>query len=516
MFSDKGFCHENDFKCLENASRFEANGFFSVCNDGSVSPCIEGLEGRSSDSSDWIRGSIISQVSFVPDPVKLEGFAKGISEDLWGGKILGLGDGGGWSANRSLGLFASGPGPVNFKIPGVKNAAGTDTYTVDSRFKQNFTISSSEITGSSLRNIYMNIRPYIDAGPSYTPMQAFRNGGPTGSLGVTGSHAFKTDEASGLAAAFDEKAEYRLTVRMPKTVAGWFHGRLTDPKISIDSMNETMNRISVGGKSVIAPITSFGWASYFDPAAVKFRSENNIGSDPNSEAVFRQCENLPTPCSMGGGPSWSPDSGIDMIYKQWESLLAPAAKGQVSVWSLSTLSLGSNPNPCLTKSDALQGIITTNAMAYQGGLPEFKEGTLNYSVAGVHFDPNNKVFHGTYDLIMRSEAARCLYGFSSAPISAAIEVIDGDGSADIAVTSFGEKDGWITLAAHNFTFSNPRISVKLSGEKLAPPVVVKPSPIISKPTIKTIICVSKKKPTKTITVKAVAPKCPTGYVIKPK
>ncbi len=69
---------------------------------------------------------------------------------------------------------------------------------------------------------------------------------------------------------------------------------------------------------------------------------------------------------------------------------------------------------------------------------------------------------GTYDLLMRSETARCLYGFSRAPISATVQVIGGAGAEKVATTVVSEKDGWVKLAAYGFTFSEKEVRVTIS------------------------------------------------------
>jgi hypothetical protein len=179
------------------------------------------------------------------------------------------------------------------------------------------------------------------------------------------------------------------------------------------------------------------------------------------------------------------------------------SQGSLSLWSFGTLPTAGNP--CLSDTSKLLGLVTTNATAYDGQAPAFKESTLQYSVAGYHYLPDGSLNLGTYDLIMRKETARCLYGFSSAPISASVSVTSESGSENVAVTSFNEVGDWDHFAAYGFTFSSPKIEVKLS--QAADP---KPTPTATTPTVKktTITCV-KGKTVKKVT--AVKPKCPAGY-----
>ena len=124
---------------------------------------------------------------------------------------------------------------------------------------------------------------------------------------------------------------------------------------------------------------------------------------------------------------------------------------------------------------------------------------------------------GKYDLVMRSESARCLYGFTNAPISASISIASADGEQKVATTVVNEKNGWLYLAANGFTFSAPIINIKLTQEAVKKEEVKTetPAPFVSSPKTpakaKTIKCV---KNGKIKTVTALKPKCPTGYRLK--
>jgi hypothetical protein len=112
---------------------------------------------------------------------------------------------------------------------------------------------------------------------------------------------------------------------------------------------------------------------------------------------------------------------------------------------------------------------------------------------------------------MSSEVARCIYGFTKAPIKATISVTNDTGGASVASTVINEANGWLTLGAYGFTYSNPTISVKLTQD--APVVVPSPvTPVIAKPIAakpapqKIITCVSGKT-----TMRTVLKTCPKGF-----
>ena len=161
--------------------------------------------------------------------------------------------------------------------------------------------------------------------------------------------------------------------------------------------------------------------------------------------------------------------------------------------------MGGSGSPCLQDTSKVLGIVTTNAMGFDGKSPAFEKGYLNYKVTGLHFMPDGTTpVQGTYDLVMRSESARCLYGFTNAPISATVSVTGGD-SSSVATTVVSEKNGWLKMAAYGFTFSEKTLAVRMTQAKAS----------AAKKT--TIICVSTKNKKLTKKVTAISPECPAGF-----
>ena len=200
-------------------------------------------------------------------------------------------------------------------------------------------------------------------------------------------------------------------------------------------------------------------------------------------------------------------------------LIGDKSQATSTTWSMRTLAPMemSGANGCFTRTPGLKGIVTTNSVAYSAGPPEFKDGSLNYQVSSPHFNPDGTTpFKGNYNLVMRSDVARCIYGFSNAPIRASISVLSSDGNNDVATSIAAEKDGWISLSANNFQFSAPVIQVKFTQDA---PAIAAPAPqpttavVVIKPVAKqiTITCV-KGKTTKKVT--AIKPACPKGYLKK--
>ena len=210
------------------------------------------------------------------------------------------------------------------------------------------------------------------------------------------------------------------------------------------------------------------------------------------------------------------------IASAWANFTDDKAAGLYTTWSISTTTNGVGSN-CLTDNSKLLGVVSTNSMLYEGKAPSFVDGSLNYKVFGMHYNPDGTIFKGKYDLLVRSETARCLYGFSDAPLSASVSVTSANGEIQAATNVLTEKSGWLHLGAYGFTFSSPTIKVKLlqgveaasnptatnKPIEVAPIEVAAPITEPQKIVLKRTLTCTKGKLTKKVT--AVNPKCPAGY-----
>ena len=157
--------------------------------------------------------------------------------------------------------------------------------------------------------------------------------------------------------------------------------------------------------------------------------------------------------------------------------------------------------------------MSTNATQYIAGPPTFDETAqaLDYKVAAPHYLPNGDVFQGTYNLQISDTLARCLYGFSNAPISATVSVVSIDGTAKVATTVVKDSGGFLQLSAAGFTFSSPTIRVKLFQEATSASTSKTSSGTSAKTPPSSITCIKGKLSKK---VTGVTPKCPSGYSLK--
>ena len=203
--------------------------------------------------------------------------------------------------------------------------------------------------------------------------------------------------------------------------------------------------------------------------------------------------NVSTPGSEGTG-------SINTL-NFWSKILKDKAQAMPSQWIFYNLGQQqmSGANKFILDSKTLAGFVTTNSTTYSAGPPVFNKstGTLDYKVASLHLKPDGKIFKGSYDLYIDKNVARCIYNFSSAPISASISIINENGETVVPSTSLTEVKNWIHLSAKDFTFSSPTLRVKLRQAKAT-----------AKSAVKTISCA---KGAVTKRISGATPKCPAGY-----
>jgi hypothetical protein len=298
---------------------------------------------------------------------------------------------------------------------------------------------------------------------------------------------------------FPSNYRFGMTMKLGEKLSGWFHGRIYRPVISLNS-TATGQLVQVDALPVLVPsILKRVLTSEISPELRNYLSQDR---------QFGESSGYLTPGSSG-------KDAIDQAAL-WLPLVKDTASKSLQFWSFRTLntwSEGSDVQRCSNSSNEISGIVTTNALAYSAGPPSYNanEGSLDYKVLAPHYTSKGDLAIGTYDLLLKSEVARCIYGFSKAPISGSISIVSESGQNNVATTIVNEKNGWLYMSANGFTYSAPIVKIKLSQE---PEVVVPtptPTPSVSTNTVAkkiTITCV-KGKTSKKVT--AVKPKCPAGY-----
>lgn len=276
--------------------------------------------------------------------------------------------------------------------------------------------------------------------------------------------------------AFPANARFAIKVRLSTTPTGWLHGRMKDPKASITRADNVTN-VLIEADPVKVPTVSTGaqWGSL--PASVQ---QWFIDNCPNScgTRIPGSLSNSPNSRNAISNPAAFSESSFSQL-KLWTNVIQDKATSVPSVWNVRTLSYSemAKAPKCISDGTGVTGIVATNSTLYAEGPPAFDSttSTLNYKVAAPHYEKDGSTeFKGTYDLILRSDIAKCLYGFDDATSTSKVEVTAEDGSAKPVTTSMSVADGWFKFAASGFTFSAPTVKVSL----------IRPTPAFKVPTLK--------------------------------
>lgn len=265
---------------------------------------------------------------------------------------------------------------------------------------------------------------------------------------ISSSCVWVEDGLCGAKAEFPDDIRLSLAMRLPRDVTGWLSGRLEAPAITVVP-GDRQNLLTVEAKPAnVGRVAGVIPASAASPELVNWaNTKYNFPPGMRLQVVG------------GRNSSESSIGSLKLFAKYLDDTLA----GMEQVWMVGRMATTGPMSSCLGDSSRLVGLVTTNAPVFQAGPPSFSstEQTLDYYVAGLHFRPDKTVFQGTYDLLLRSDAARCLYGFSAAPVKATISVTGSDATLKTAVTTFNESGGWLRFSASGFGFSEPTIRVRL-------------------------------------------------------
>jgi hypothetical protein len=310
-----------------------------------------------------------------------------------------------------------------------------------------------------------------------------------------------------------KEINFSITYKLKSKVSGWLHGRIDGVESSISNFSDGDQLLKITGKPMVVP-GIFKWFTQSDlPTSLKnyYATVSEVtmkasGSGwPGLNGEIDGSDGLPFSIMK---ENFGYSEGGFREVSAWIDAVGDKATYAPTIWTFRSIQ-GQQYEACMKGSDSLSGIVTTNSTMYIGNPPTFNQAdqTLDYKVMAPHYLPDGSEFKGSYDLLIKSDVARCIYKFSSAPISASVSVISSDGIAQVATTVVGERNGWLTLSAKGFTFSAPTLRVKLS--QAAPAAGVEAAPVKVAPLKKKTITCLKGKTVKKVT--AMKPACPAGF-----
>ncbi|MFM8842636.1 MAG: hypothetical protein ACKOFJ_00210 [Actinomycetota bacterium] len=437
--------------------------------------------------------------------------------------------------------------PTIFTFDGLKHDGG-DQFMIFSRYFHSWSFKglapeefTTQILAVSIKKDPSIANFFVKAQKADALGKAAWWNGPNfgcASLGTIGECA--------IAWPLPKDVRFKLDVRTSIPLNSFMHGRLMDPVIKITNEDSARQLFSIEAGAVTVPIL-YTWVKNTDmPKALYdylYAMKNWGGSYMYIDGKGDTRDNVQLRI-----PFDAFDSRRFQEYLWWLEVAKDKSIGNKTMWVARTLSESeiesSGTKRCLGDKKNLTGIVSTNANMYISAPPTFNEitKTLDYKVASPHVDDKGKENVGSYNLVLSSEAARCLYNFTKAPVSATVSIVSADGSSQVATTAVTERNGWLYLSANGFTYSSPLVRVKLTQETETNAVTPTPSPspsetpsaspstnlpvtpsespspvatatpkstVIAAPVKKITITCVKGKVTKKIT--AIKPSCPIGY-----
>ena len=464
--------------CNKSDQTYVANLLLPACKSAAEQWCIESVSIRKKDEPATKSAKFIRQVdSALVENTPGDGLPGGSSISLW-------------------------------QAEGMQNSGGVDTYAVYVVLKA----TKFPGRGPTFDQFTAMVLPYSETrGFKYERPFSEEMVLPNGSIrigtrGSAGECAWTETGLCGLMEDFPNGVRASLTLRVSNLLTGWLMGRMADPLINVEPFDAEQNKISIDAEPVKVP---------------KFYAVTD-----RSKASAAILESLPRNSDFSGVTNnLANESGAFRTIENWKDVAKDTAAGLVSTWSATTIRSGFG-SQCLADTTKLLGVVTTNAMVYEGTAPRFERETLNYQVGGMHFNPDGSVFEGTYDLVMRKGTAQCLYGFNDAPITATVTVVEAGKEQRIETSSLQElgsgTEKWLKLSARGFTFSSPTLKIKLNQDKPATAAPTapnnssataagsgNPAPAVKAPAKRLSITCVKGKVTRKIS--GVAPKCPAGF-----
>ena len=352
----------------------------------------------------------------------------------------GLGD----FAGDTVAKIPTGASPSIWSLPGTPHPAGDEYMAVVS------VSGTSSATRTSFTNVTLHASLYpvkVVAGRFSRNIPSPQGSGVSHPSTDTWSNCASL--ADGYCAArqdFPAGTAFSLGLRLSTAPTGWLHGRIFAPNISF-STTDGVTRLRVEATPAQVPAVAT-WA--------------HVDTLPSSVTNMSACNAESPSCSQLNPQS----AGAHYAVEDWRTAYGDKASWVRGHWMYMTLP-GSVTSSCLQDSSVLHGFVTTNATGYAAGPPSYSysDNSFSYTVASPHFDQDGAVISGTYNFVVRSATARCIYGIDEGPMSASVSISERGGSdqtstATVSVVDDGE---WLKVSASGFHYSSPVIKTVLTS-----------------------------------------------------
>jgi hypothetical protein len=432
------------------------------CKDDAVSPCVKSFDASIDNGKSWMQpASSQTYATYSFDQSKYPAGTYIVQTQNWTGD--------------KATLLPSGTDSSVFKFPKAPHFGGSE-YLLQPIVTG---LSSTQSTNARAHSLALSI----------VPIQTYAAPNPnTCSLWITtcfNLFNFKSDVV------------FRVVLDLKylaPSFRGWFQSRIKDS--AIEQLTPTEFSFTGSAINVSSVIAEF--------------------NKPYSEELIQAYPNLKTGVWFGNQPYIGQGvfTNTNDAINNWikfEINIPKQATIDSSIWRAVSYSTEASAyiykemKGCLQARQGLLGQVSTNATAYYISAPLWNEqsDSLSFTVAAPTYESDGDKKQGLYDLVLREDVANCLWGKDLTKASAKIEILNADGTTQVATTTFKTINGYVYFRAAGFHYSVPNIKVSLV-ESLPKP---RPPGLIVKK-LRTITC-TKGKVAKSVS--AVNPKCPSGY-----
>lgn len=394
--------------------------------------------------------------------------------------------------------------PHLYRIPGAPHEAGDLYLPLITRSghwsRQEQKMSTFDNTSIALyavstkQGTFSRFRPSVDAADYEVKNQIV-------TFGTDPNCIYNDSTTCAVAHSLPREVNFGFRVNYSHLSERWFHGRISEPSVGLTVGRSSGFDISISAR----PIQSAGFFALRErsslPSEILSKQEVKIGKGV--------CSGNSADSSCYDSNLWQTEDEMQ-TFLQWLKIAEDRASFNPTIWNFNSMNQALDhprSSVCLPSDSGLIGVVSTNATQYLSGPPRFNSATgdLEYQVAAPHLQADGTLFRGSYELTIKSDYARCIYGLSSAPVKATVSVLSESGQLVAATTSQSESAGWLQLSAQNFTFSSPKVAIKFGQDESAVKGIEN---LKSQTPTKKILCV---KGAKSKTLKAGKIKCPKGY-----
>jgi hypothetical protein len=129
--------------------------------------------------------------------------------------------------------------------------------------------------------------------------------------------------------------KFQVILRLSKSPSGWFHGRVSNPEISIENINATSGiKLTISGSTLRVP--TVGLSKKWETVPKKLQDKYLAGGFAGNSLGCRWCSNNPLEATTVSSPLPSGQGSIDE-FKAWLPLIEDKSSADLNTWSVRTL-----------------------------------------------------------------------------------------------------------------------------------------------------------------------------------